>query len=269
MIAVEGLSKVFPLPGGKELRAVDDLSFTVEPGEIYGLLGPNGAGKTTTLRMLLGLLTPTSGQARIAGFGSMAQPDEVKRRVGYVSAASGLYQALTVREMLLFFGDLYGVPLAEARRELDRLAYLLGLEEILERRCQHLSTGQRQRVSLGRALIHRPPVMLLDEPTLGLDVVGNQVVTEYIDHLRREGKAVILTTHHLDDAQRLCTRFGLLHRGRLVSEGTLDELRARTGCTNLMEMFLMLSETGPALRRTAPLPVESFSERPLGRGGLS
>ena len=249
MIQVDHLTKCFPLPGGRTLTAVHDLSFTVQAGEIYGLLGPNGAGKTTTLRMLLGLLRPTSGQASIAGFGSSQHPDEVKRRVGLVSASAGVYRGLTVREMLLFFADLYAMHVPQAKVELERLTLLLGLGEFLEQRCGTLSTGQRQRVNLARALIHRPPVMLLDEPTLGLDVLGSQVVTEYIDHLRGEGKAVILTTHHLDDAERHCTRFGLLHRGELVSEGTLQELKDRTGCQNLMEMFLKLSQIGPALKK--------------------
>jgi ABC-2 type transport system ATP-binding protein/sodium transport system ATP-binding protein len=247
MIHVHQLTKSFPLPGGRSLLAVDRLSFAVQPGEVYGLLGPNGAGKTTTLRMLLGLLQPTGGEASIAGFTSALHPDEVKRRVGYVSAGAGLYHGLTVREMLLFFADLYAVPDAQAHHELDRLGRLLGLGEIFERRCANLSTGQRQRVTLARALIHRPPVMLLDEPTLGLDVMGCQMIMEYIEHLRREGKAVILTTHHLDDAERLCSRFGLMNQGALVSEGTLAELRDRTGCTSLVEMFLKLSKAGPAL----------------------
>ena len=247
MIFVQNLTKRFPLPGGGSLLAVNKLSFAVQPGEVYGLLGPNGAGKTTTLRMLLGLLHPTSGQASIAGFGSSQFPDEVKRRVGYVSANAGLYHGLTVREMLLFFADLYAVPDEMARHELERLTRLLAMQDFLDRRCANLSTGQRQRVSLARALIHRPPVMLLDEPTLGLDVIGSQLIIEYIELLRGEGKAVILTTHHLDDAERLCTRFGLLHRGDLVSEGTLAELRERTGCSSLIDMFLKLSQVGPAL----------------------
>jgi len=251
MIEVHQLTKRFPLAGGREVVAVNGLSFAVAPGEVYGLLGPNGAGKTTTLRMILGLLSPSAGFAAIAGYDSARHPDEVKRRVGLVSATAGLYQGLSVREMLLFFADLYGVDPGAARQELKRLSVLLGVDEILDRRCAGLSTGQRQRVSLARALIHRPPVMLLDEPTLGLDVLGSQVVTEYIEHLRGEGKAVILCTHHLDEAERLCTRFGLLHLGRLVCEGTLAELRAATGCASLVEMFLKLSRTGPALARPA------------------
>jgi ABC-2 type transport system ATP-binding protein/sodium transport system ATP-binding protein len=249
MIEVRNLTKRFPLPGGDEVVAVNDLSFSVAAGEVYGLLGPNGAGKTTTLRMLLGLLSPSAGHSSIAGFASDQEPDEVKRRVGLVSASAGLYPGQTVEEMLLFFADLYGVQLAEAAAELRRLARLLDFAGLLRRRCATLSTGQKQRVNLARALIHRPPVMLLDEPTLGLDVIGSQVVTEYIEHLRGEGKAVILTTHYLDEAERLCGRFGLLHKGNLVCEGSLVELRASTGCQSLIEMFLKLSRIGPALRR--------------------
>jgi ABC-2 type transport system ATP-binding protein/sodium transport system ATP-binding protein len=249
VIQVENLTRRFDVAGGGEVLAVDGVSFHVGAGEVYGLLGPNGAGKTTTLRMLLGLLRPSAGYAAIAGFRSSEHPDEVKRFVGLVSTSAGLYQHLSVREMLLFFADLYGVAPATAASELGRLAHLLGLEELLHRRCATLSTGQKQRVNLARALIHRPPVLLLDEPTLGLDVLGSQVVAEFVDHLRGEGKAVILTTHRLEEAERLCDRFGLLHRGRLVIQGTLTELREATGCDSLVEMFLRLAQTGPALRR--------------------
>ena len=251
MIQVVELTKRFPLAGGNELLAVDHVSFSVSGGQVYGLLGPNGAGKTTTVRMLLGLLRPTSGWATIAGYRSTHSPNEVKRRVGLVTAGTGVYQWLTVREMLQFFADVYGVAPDHASARINRLARLLGVAEILDRSCATLSTGQKQRVSLARAMIHNPPVMLLDEPTVGLDVMGAQVVAEFINHLRDEGKVVILCTHRLDEAQRLCDRFGLLHRGQLVSEGTLAELRARTGCTTLVEMFLKLSGTGPLLSASA------------------
>jgi ABC-2 type transport system ATP-binding protein/sodium transport system ATP-binding protein len=197
--------------------------------------------------MLLGLLRPSSGFAAIGGFRSVEFPDEVKRRVGLVAANAGLYQYLSPREMLLFFADLYGMPVVDATGELEKLAKLLGLAEFLDQYCSTLSTGQRQRVNLARALIHRPPVMLLDEPTLGLDVLGTQVITEFIEHVRTEGKAIILCTHHLDEAERICTRFGLMHRGRIVAEGTLAELRNQTGCSSLVEMFLKLSVRGPVL----------------------
>jgi ABC-2 type transport system ATP-binding protein/sodium transport system ATP-binding protein len=250
MIHVEGLSRRFSVSGGGEVVAVDGLTFSVTAGEVYGLMGPNGAGKTTTLRMLLGLLRPSAGWAKIDGFRSSEFPDEVKRRVGLVSASAGLYPHLSVREMLLFFADLYSVPQARAKNELDRLAELLGLKELMNRRCITLSTGQKQRVNLARALIHKPPVLLLDEPTLGLDVLGSQVVAEFVALLREEGKAVILTTHRLDEAERLCDRFGLLHYGRLVSSGTLAELKQATGCSGLVEMFINLVKPERAVKAT-------------------
>jgi len=246
MIQVRDLSRVFPVPGGRVV-AVDDVSFDVGPGEVFGLLGPNGAGKTTTLRMLLGLLRPSGGEATVAGFRATEKPEEVKRRVGLVTATAGLYHHLSVGEMLLYFADLYAVPDDLARDRLGRLVHLLGLEEIVHRRCGTLSTGQRQRVQLGRALIHDPPVLLLDEPTLGLDVLGAQVVAEFITHLRAAGKCVLLTTHQLDEAERLCDRFGLMHQGRIVRTGTLAELRDATGAGSLVEMFLALVRPAPAL----------------------
>ena len=239
MIKIHELSKQFST-GGREVVAVDRLSFSVEPGEVYGLLGPNGAGKTTTLRMIVGLLEPDSGYAEVAGFRTSEAPDEVKARIGMVSAGDGIYPWLSVREMLLFFADLYGVPPRQAQTNLRLLADLLDLNKLLPQRCATLSTGQRQRVTLARALIHAPPVMLLDEPTRGMDVLGSQVVVDYIGRLRNHGIAVVITTHRLDEAERLCDRFGLTHEGRLLHEGTLAALRETTGCQNLVDMFRRL-----------------------------
>jgi ABC-2 type transport system ATP-binding protein/sodium transport system ATP-binding protein len=236
MITIHELTKQFHV-GGTPIVAVDRLSFTVSPGEVYGLLGPNGAGKTTTIRMIVGLLRPDGGYAEVGGFRTSEWPDEVKSRVGLVSASDGVYPWLSVREMLLFFADLYGIAPYEARDNLRTLSALFDLEPLLDRRCALLSTGQRQRVTLARALIHAPPVMLLDEPTRGLDVLGSQVVIDYVRRLRDEGKAVIVSTHRLDEAERLCDRFGLLHQGRLRLEGELAELREATGCQTLVDMF--------------------------------
>jgi ABC-2 type transport system ATP-binding protein/sodium transport system ATP-binding protein len=244
MITVENLTRYFTT-GGKTLVAVDGLSFSVRAGEVYGLLGPNGAGKTTTLRMILGLLHPTSGDATVDGFPVSQFPDEVKRRIGLVSASAGLYQWLTPREMLLFFADLYGVGQSVARDRLESLADLLDLQRFLDQRCSTLSTGQKQRVTLARALMHDPPIMLLDEPTRGLDVVGTHVIFEYIGHLRTLGKAVVVSTHRLDEASQICDRMGLLHRGTLRYEGTFAELQRATGCATLFEMFLQLIDKNP------------------------
>jgi ABC-2 type transport system ATP-binding protein/sodium transport system ATP-binding protein len=188
--------------------------------------------------MILGLLEPTSGHAEVEGFRSTESPDEVKSRIGLVSTSAGLYQWLTPREMLLFFADLYNTPPDVAQKNLDKLAGIFRLHDYLDRRCATLSTGQKQRVNLARSLIHDPPVLLLDEPTRGLDVLGSKVIFDFIAAAREAGKAVILSTHRLDEAERFCDRFGLLHRGRLMHEGTLAQLQAATGLTTLTEMFL-------------------------------
>lgn len=239
MLIVESLTKTFPLEDG-ELRAVDKLSFRIQPGEVFGLLGPNGAGKTTTLRMVLGLLEPDDGYAEVDGVRTADDPMEVKSHLGFVSASDGVYPWLSVREMLLYFADLYAVEPRLASERCERLAAVMGIESLLDRRAGTLSTGQRQRVTLVRGLIHDPPVMLLDEPTRGLDVVGVQTIFEYIEHLREVGKAVVVCTHRLDEAERLCDRFGLLHRGQLKHTGTLAELQASTGRDHLVEMFVDL-----------------------------
>jgi ABC-2 type transport system ATP-binding protein/sodium transport system ATP-binding protein len=248
MIDIHQLSKRF-YTGGREIVAVDRLSFSVQPGEVYGLLGPNGAGKTTTLRMIIGLLEPDDGYAEVAGFRTSQSPNEVKSRVGLVSAGDGVYPWLTVREMLMFFADLYGLSLVQARRNLRTLGGLLDLTKLFDRRCATLSSGQQQRVTLARALIHAPPAMLLDEPTRGLDVLGSQVVVDYIGRLRDQGIAVIMSTHRLDEAERLCDRFGLMHEGRLLHEGTLAELRQTTGHETLVDMFRHLLQ--PTLSSTS------------------
>jgi ABC-2 type transport system ATP-binding protein/sodium transport system ATP-binding protein len=244
MISVVELTKRFS-GGGQDVLAVDRVSFAVPRGEVYGLLGENGAGKTTTLRMILGLLEPTSGHAEVEGFRSTVDPDAVKSRIGLVSTSAGLYQWLSPREMLLFFADLYGTPPDQAEKNLARLAEIFKLHDYLDRRCATLSTGQKQRVNLARSLIHDPPVLLLDEPTRGLDVLGSKVIFDYIAAARAGGKAVILSTHRLDEAERFCDRFGLLHRGRMMHEGTLAQLQAATGLATLTEMFLSgLSRAG-------------------------
>jgi len=190
MIRVENLTKTFD-SDASTFVAVDDLSFEVHPGEVYGLLGPNGAGKTTTMRMVLGLMQPTSGFAEVEGFRSSESADEVKRRIGFVSATAGIYQWLSVREMLGFFCEMYGLRGSEIETRIRDVSAMLDCESFLDKRCANLSTGQRQRVNLARAIVHDPPTMLLDEPTLGLDVVASQVVFEYIRMAQQLNKSVI------------------------------------------------------------------------------
>lgn len=239
MISIHHLSKTF-YSGRRTIQAVNDVSFDVGSGEVYGLLGPNGAGKTTVMRMILGLLKPDNGFAEISGWRSDGHPDEVKRQIGFVSASAGVYQWLTGREMLSFFGEIYGLSRVAIKDRIEELSEILGMEEFLDQGCATLSTGQKQRLSLSRALIHDPPVMMLDEPTLGLDVIGSQVIFNYIDILKQRSKAIILCTHRLEQAQRICTRFGLLHQGKMVLEGTLSDLRENTGREDLVDMFVDL-----------------------------
>lgn len=264
VIQVCDIRKVFHGETGSVV-AVDRLSFNVKAGEVYGLLGPNGAGKTTTLRMILGLLEPDEGFAEVDGFRTSDDPFEVKRRIGFVSAAIGLYQWLTAREMLLFFADVYGVEERQAAENVDEIVEIFSLQKIIDQRCATLSTGQKQRINLARALIHRPPVMLLDEPTLGLDIVGSQAVFNYIDLLRKQNKAIIVSTHRLDEAQRLCDRFGLIFEGKLREEGSLEELQSSTGEKNLVEMFLTIlnqQKTDLPVNASAPATGNSGHDHP-------
>ncbi|MCH8807931.1 MAG: ATP-binding cassette domain-containing protein [Planctomycetes bacterium] len=241
MIRVEGLTKVFPNPDGSEKTAVDDVSFGIQPGEIYGLLGPNGAGKTTTLRMISGLLRPTAGHVFIDNTEVTDRPNWVKQRIGYLTANTGLYVRLTPIEMLKYFATLYNIPRAPAKARIAELVEWLGMSDFLKLRCGALSTGQKQRVSIARALIANPPILVLDEPTLGLDVLTNRVILDFIRQERTRGKAILLSTHHLDEAETLCDCIGLMHHGRLVAEGDMPALHAQApDAHSLSEVFLHL-----------------------------
>ncbi len=240
MVVADSLVKVFPAPDGVEKRAVGGLSFSVAAGQIYGLLGPNGAGKTTTLRLLSGLMAPTSGTAIVGGFDVASEPMAVKRVLGFLTANTGLYQRLTARELLAYFGQLHGQKSVPAAARANDLIDLLGIGSFADLRCGALSTGQKQRVNIARALVADPPILIMDEPTLGLDVLSNRVILEYIRRQRDAGKTIILSTHYLDEAENMCDKIGLLHDGDLVAEGTLESLRKQSGQTRLSDIFLKI-----------------------------
>lgn len=239
LIATSDLCKKFQW-SGQTVNALNGISFAVAAGEVFGLLGPNGAGKTTTLRIVMGLLKPDAGYAEVGGVRTGPNSFAVRSNIGMVSTNDGVYPWLSVREMLLYFADLYAVPLDVARNRLDEMVEHLELKRFVDQRCSTLSTGQRQRVILARGLMHDPPVMLLDEPTRGLDVVGSQTAFDFIAKLKEMGKAVLLSTHRLDEAERVCDRFGLLHRGNLMYTGTLGEIQSATGEEHLTDMFLTM-----------------------------
>lgn len=253
VIEADNLCKSFPNPDGGEKRAVDGLTFAVEQGKIYGLLGPNGAGKTTTLRLLSGLMKPTSGSAYLAGHNVLTEPGAVKRAVGFLTANTGLYQRLTARELLCYFGELHGMDRPRANARAEVLIRWLNMESFAALRCGALSTGQRQRVNIARALVADPPILIMDEPTLGLDVLSNRLILDFIRRERDEGKTIILSTHYLDEAESMCDQIGLLHNGRLVAEGDLDSLRARSGEQRLSSIFLRLIgiDVGGALQEAS------------------
>ena len=240
IVVAHELTKVFPTTEGARKRAVDGLTFSVAPGKIYGLLGPNGAGKTTTLRMISGLLTPTSGWARLNGHDPRTDQESAKRCLGYLTASTGLYQRLAPRELLRYFGELLGMDSAAIGRRMEALIDWLDMASFANLRCGGLSTGQKQRTNIARALMGDPPILVMDEPTLGLDVLTNRVVLDFIRAEGRRGKAIIMSTHYLDEAEALCDRYGLIHEGRLVGRGDLQTLQALTDRRRLSEIFLKL-----------------------------
>jgi sodium transport system ATP-binding protein len=221
-----------------DVQAVSEVSVTVGAGEVVGLLGPNGAGKTTTLRMLAGILTPDQGTVRVCGIDVHAQPLEAKRRLGFLSGDTHLYQRLSPVEVLTYFGTLYGLPEARIGERVQTLVAELEMDSFKNRPCGALSSGQKQRANIARAFLHDPDLLVLDEPTTALDVISGQFVVEAIRRKRAQGKAVLFSTHIMSEAEYLCDRIALVHAGRIIDEGPLSDLLARSGQQNLTDAFL-------------------------------
>ncbi len=262
MIIADKLVKDFPTPNGSVKRAVNELSFRVREGQMYGLLGPNGAGKTTTLRMLSGLMSPTAGRAIMAGCDVSDDPMAVKRSIGFLTANTGLYQRLSTRELLTFFAELHGLSNHHARQRVNHLLDWLDMQSFADHRCGGLSTGQKQRTNIARALVADPPILILDEPTLGLDVLSNRVILDFIVREREVGKTVLLSTHYLHEAESMCDVVGLLHNGALVAEGSVPELLAQTQEEHLNDAFLKIIGESETV-----LPPEQYASEPARQAG--
>ncbi|MBL8060133.1 MAG: ATP-binding cassette domain-containing protein [Chthonomonas sp.] len=239
MVQVFDLSKTFVDPKRGEIKAVDHVGFEAKPGRILGLLGVNGAGKTTTMRMLSTVISPTSGTARVAGYDIVDEPARVRESIGFVSGSTALYGRLTAKECLEYFGQLYGLD-GNLKASIDRVTEQLGLHDFLNQLCDKLSTGQKQRVSIARAIIHDPPIMFFDEPTAGLDVLAGQAIMEFIESCRNQGKTVVFSTHIMSEVERLCDDVVVIHEGRVCATGSSAEMKAQTNSPTLEQAFLTL-----------------------------
>lgn len=242
MIEARQLAKEFRDRKRGLVKAVDGVSFECRPGEIFGLLGANGAGKTTTLRMLATLLQPTGGTAIIDGEDVVRHPGRVRRKVGFLSTATALYGRLTAEEMVRYFGQLHGLEDDVLEERLNALFERLDMGEFRHGRCDKLSTGQKQKVSIARTLIHDPPVMIFDEPTNGLDVMAARAINRFIRECRASGKTVIFSSHVMSDVEKLCDRVAIIHHGRVLATGTSAGLCGEFGEPDLEEVFVRVVE---------------------------
>jgi sodium transport system ATP-binding protein len=240
MIQVENLEKSFRDLRRGLVHAVDRVSFEAKPGEIFGLLGPNGAGKTTTMRILCTVLRPTGGRARVAGFDVATEPSQVRQHIGFMSANTAIYDRMSALEMVAYFGRLYGMTEERLKERLETVFAALKMNDFRDVLGAKMSTGMRQKVSIARAIIHDPPVLIFDEPTAGLDVLVARAVLENIERLRELGKCVLFSTHIMREVERLCDRVAIVSRGRIQAAGTLSDLREQYGENDLEELFFSL-----------------------------
>ncbi len=238
MIEVQGLRKTFHDRKKGDVPAVKDISFTCRPGQVFGLLGRNGAGKTTTLRMLATILSPSAGTAKVAGFDIIQKPAEVRRRIGYLSGDTKLYDRLTGRELLTYFGTLAGMEPSAIPARIDALTKPFALDGLLDKRVGKMSTGMKQRLSIARVVVHDPEVLIFDEPTSGLDVFGAREVLALVLDLKKRGRTVIFSTHIMTEAERICDEIAIIEKGSILKQGTLATLGAGNGSGSLEDVFV-------------------------------
>ena len=242
MIHVQGLTKSYPDLRRGEFFALRGIDFDAYPGEIFGLLGPNGAGKTTAMRILSTMLRPTAGSATVNNFNVVTQPSLVRRQIGYVSANTGMYDRMTAWEMVEYFGRLFGLTDEQLYPHMQELFARLKMDDFRDVLGAKMSTGMKQKVSIARALVHDPPVLIFDEPTSGLDVLASRALLTTVAELREMNKCIVFSTHIMREVEKLCDRIAIIHRGNVLAEGTLAELRERQEENDLEELFFQLIE---------------------------
>jgi sodium transport system ATP-binding protein len=240
MIEARSLTKAYSDLRRGSVIALEGVSFRAEPGQIYGLLGPNGAGKTTALRILGTVLEPTSGTAMVGGFDCVTQPELVRHQIGYISASTAVYDRMTAGETVEYFGRLYGIGEEELQERMEMLFERFQMQEIRDVLGAKMSTGMKQKVSIARAIIHDPPVLIFDEATTGLDVLVARALVDAVAELRDQGKCIVFSTHIMREAERLCDRIAIMHRGRILAEGSLEELQDEHHGPDLEELFFRL-----------------------------
>ena len=235
VIQVKNLTKKF-----KNFKAVDGVSFEVEEGEIFGLLGPNGAGKTTIIRVIATVLAPTSGTAEVLGYDIIKNSEEVRKNIGVLTTDVGVYERFSGRENLKYFGELYGLSGDNLKNRINELAELLDMKDFIDRKAGKYSTGMKQKLAIARSVIHDPKVLIFDEPTSGLDVLASQTVRNFMIKSKQAGRCVIFSTHQMRDAEKLCDRVVIIHRGRVIANDYIKSIKEKTGASDLEDAFVKM-----------------------------
>jgi sodium transport system ATP-binding protein len=241
MIGIHQLTKIFNNNKKNEVTAIDNITLSIENGEILGLLGPNGAGKTTTLRIIATILKPTSGTVAVDGYSVIDDAEMVRKKIGFLTGETKLYDRLTVRETFNYFGRLYNIEELELKARAKELMRLFELEEVKNKRITNLSDGMKQKVSIGRTIIHKPHNLILDEPLTGLDILARRAMTNFIKESKTQNKAIIFSTHVMSEAEEVCDRIAIIDRGVILDTGGKDILKKKYGCSTLEEVFLKLT----------------------------
>jgi sodium transport system ATP-binding protein len=240
MIVTTNLTKIFQDKKRGEIRAVDAVNIECKSGRVFGLLGLNGAGKTTLMRLLSTILKPTSGTARVADYDITTEPEKVKEKIGFLSSDTGLYPRLTAEETVNYFGRLNSMDDEKLKKRVDAIFERFGINEFRKRRVDKLSTGMKQKISIARTFINDPEVLILDEPTIGLDVVTSRNIIQFIKESKQTNKCILFSTHVMWEAQKLCDDIAIIHKGKILAVGTLDQLRAKTGLADLDDIFVKI-----------------------------